>query len=177
MERRVGRWNSRRVCGVACAVVAVVWVASVSGIRTISHATDLICVLAAVAAYVVATAFAWRIWPHAAGVAAGVFAAPLLGLAALVGWLGTEAFPVLWSVVLIITAPPQYTEEVSPTLSCRVYVSGAFFDMGYSVYVLRHPPFVPIVQLEVASAKVYGKTAADPPPPGSCASVAAPLRS
>jgi hypothetical protein len=165
------------MCGVACAVVAVVWVASVSGVRTFSHATDLICVLAAVGAYVVATACAWRIWPHAAGVAAGVFAAPLLAFAAVVGWLGTEAFPVLWSVVLIITAPPQYTEEVSPTLSCRVYLSGSFSDMGYAVYVLRHPPFVPVVQLEVDGAKVYGKTAVDPPPPGSCASVAARLRS
>ncbi|HEX3462997.1 MAG TPA: hypothetical protein VHS78_02945 [Candidatus Elarobacter sp.] len=164
------------MCGVACAVVAVVCIAALSGIRTFSHATDIVCVIAAVAAYVVATAFAWRIWPHAAGFAAGVLAAPLLALAAVALWLGAEVFPVLGSIVLIITAPPQYTDEVSPTLSCRVYVSGAFTDMGYTVYVLRHPPFVPIVQLEVAHAKVYATRPGGGPPPASCASVAAPLR-
>ncbi|HEY6235372.1 MAG TPA: hypothetical protein VIW69_09755 [Candidatus Elarobacter sp.] len=124
----------------------------------------------------VATAFAWRIWPHAAGVAAGVLAAPLLALAAVVGWLGAEVLPAFGLIVLIITAPPQYTEEVSPTLSCRVYDSGSFSDMGYTVFILRHPPFVPIVQLEVAHVNVYATRPGDGPPPASCASVAAPLR-
>jgi hypothetical protein len=154
-----------------------VCVAAVSGIRTFSQTTDCICVLAAVAAYVVATAFAWRIWSHAAGFAAGVLAAPLLALAVVVGWLGAEALPVLGSIVLFITAPPQYSEEVSPTLSCRVYDSGAFSELGYTVYVYRHPPFVPIVQLEVAHATVNAARPGDVQRSASCASVAAPLRS
>lgn len=176
MQRRIDRWNPRRVCGAACAVIALVCAAAVSGIRTFSHATDYVCVLAAVAAYVVAIVFGWRIWPHAAGVAAGAVAAPLLALALLALSSGPAALPALGSLVLMVAAPPQYTEEASPTLSCRVYDEPAYAQM-YIVYVYRHPPFFPVVQREVARVPVDATGPGDRPRAASCASVAAALRS
>jgi hypothetical protein len=91
--------------------------------------------------------------------------------------LGVGALPVVGLLFQIVTAPPEYTEEVSPTLSCRVYVAGAFTDMHDTVYVLRHPPFFPIVQLEVAQVAVDALRPGDGPRAASCASVAAQLRS
>lgn len=153
--------------------------ATASGIRTFSHAADWICGLAAVAAYALAMTVAWRIRPRAAGVAVGaVISAPLLVLLALLGWLGDGAVLGIEFAVLELTIPPEHTEELSPTLSCRVYGWGAAFtDEGYTVHVYRHPPFFPLVQVEVAAVTVDETNPGDGPRSASCASVAAALRS
>jgi hypothetical protein len=178
MHGPVHRWNAWLVCGVACAVVAVVCVAAVSRIRTFSHAADVVCVLAAIAAYIVAIAAVWRIRPRVAGVAAAaVVVAPLVAFTACLaplrfGWLTFELS------VLEMTSPPEQTEAVSPTVSCRVYGWGAAFgDEGYTVYVYRHPPFFPLVQREVAQVTTNQSDFNARPRSASCASVAAQLRS
>jgi hypothetical protein len=176
---RVLHLSAWRVCGVAGAVVVLVCVAAVCHIRTFSHAADCVCVLAAVIAYAVAVAAAWRIWPGAAGIAAGaVFVGPLLAVTVCVACFGAGSLLGLGFIALETTSPPEHTEEVSPTLSCRVYGWGAAFtDEGYVVYVYRHPPFVPLVQLEAARVSVDQTNPGDGPRSASCASVAAPLRS
>jgi hypothetical protein len=178
MRAPVNRSDAWWVCGSACAVVALVCAAAASRIRTFSHAADCLCVLSAVAAYVVAVAAAWRIRPRAAAVAAvAALLAPLLALPAVVTRLSFGSAFVLLFVVSEMTAPPEHTEEMGPTLSCRVYGWGAAFgDEGYTVYVYRHPPFVPLVQFEVAHVRVNETERDDGPRSASCASVAAPLR-
>jgi len=179
MRTLLGRWNAWQVCGVACVVVAVVFIATVLRIRTFSHAADYVCVGAAVAAYTVAIiAAAWGIRPRLAGLAAAaVVVTPLVALVACFvplrfGWF------VVQFILLDSTSPPERTEELSPTLSCRVYGWGwAGSDEGYTVYVYRHPPFFPLVQREVAQVIVDESDPNAKPRSASCASVAAPLRS
>ena len=178
MAGPLDRWSPWRVCGVASAVVIVVSAAAASGIRTFSHAADWICGLAAVAAYAVAMTVAWRIRPRAAGVAVGaVISAPLLALIALLGWLGDGAVLGLAFALVETTTPPEHTEELSPTLSCRVYGWGAAFtDEGYTVHVYRHAPFFPFLQFEVAHVTIDQSDFNARPRSATCASVAAGLR-
>jgi len=85
--------------------------------------------------------------------------------------------PVGWLMLLFTfgdASPPAHTEEIAPTLSCRIRYWGAVMtEEGYTVHVYRQPPFAFPLEMEVASVTVNESVPDDPPRSATCASVAA----
>lgn len=156
-----------------CAVV-VVPVAAAGGVRMAWTALDLGCCLAALLGFCLLAAGAWSLRPRAIGVAAGLVAHGMLACCMGAALYFPTAF-VLMFVLGDMFAPPVHGEEISSTLSCRVWSWGASFGVeGYTVSVYRHLPMLPLVMVEAAHT-VVNETEPGGPRSATCAGVAAQL--
>ena len=163
-----------RLGAVSAAIVVVVALALAAKVRTFSPVLDDACGALAIVAYPAAVVAAWRSRPRALGVVAGMIAVtPIVALVHRFGMAAALALMIIGS--FDVPSMPEHSESVSSTLECRVFGWGmAFTDEGYTVYVYRHPPFVPLMR-EVASVTV-DQSAGTEPRSATCASVAAQFR-
>lgn len=165
----------RALCVASAIIILVVAGSVATRIRTSSTALDSACCLIALLAACLLAAAAWTIKVRTIAYAAGLLAHGTL--ASCLGLL--ISFPtgfVLMFVLGDVFSPPVYAEELSPSLSCRVWSWGtAFSDEGYTVAVYRHLPFVPLVQIEAAHVVVNMTEAGNGPRSASCEGVAAAL--
>jgi hypothetical protein len=160
----------RRLCWASLAMITVVILATIVGIRTWSAEINLIFWAAAYLSFSILASSTWTLTNKLIRFPLGIAAY----LAFVPGYLlGTVGLLGLVFILGDYLSPPQIEEQLRPGLACEVTNWGiAISDSGYEVSLYRYWSWFPILRLKVAST-VINQTSPDPNIEGAtCDSVA-----